>query len=56
MPENLLDALREMEKSEMLKEALGEKLVKAYVKMRRVEWDQFSKEVTKWETHYYLNC
>ncbi len=55
LPLNLLDALRELEKSEVLGEALGA-LVPAYLKLKHQEWNEFSRHLTDWEREMTLDC
>jgi glutamine synthetase len=55
LPLNLLDALRELEKSEVLKSALGE-LVPAYLKLKNEEWNAYTRHLTDWEREATLDC
>ena len=56
LPLNLLDALRELEKSSVLKEALGEKVLASYVKLRQDDWNAYSRHLTEWERETTLDC
>jgi glutamine synthetase len=56
LPLNLLDALRALEKSSVLKAALGEETVAAYMKLRRDDWNAYSRHLTEWERHTTLDC
>ena len=56
MPENLFDALKTLEGSDFMKDALGPELVNAFIKMKRSEWNEYAKHLTSWETKWYLNC
>ena len=38
LPANLLEAVRELEKSEFMKEVLGDAFVERYVTAKRAEW------------------
>jgi glutamine synthetase len=49
LPLNMLDALREYEKNESLKAALGLEFSAAYLKMKRQEWDSFVSHFSTWE-------
>lgn len=55
LPLNLLDALRALEKSDTLKDALGE-FVPAYLKLKYQELDDFSRHLTQWERDTTLDC
>ncbi|HKT85339.1 MAG TPA: type III glutamate--ammonia ligase [Novosphingobium sp.] len=55
LPLNLLDALRALEASSVLKEALGP-LVPAYLKLKSGEWNDFARQMTQWERDTTLDC
>ena len=42
LPLNMLDALRALEKSAVLKDALGEKTVASYIKLKTDDWNAYS--------------
>ena len=54
LPESLKEALDEIEKSEFIKEALGEVAWNNYLSVKRKEWDQYKMQVTDWEIERYL--
>lgn len=56
LPLNLLDALRLMAKSKMLREAFGKEVVDSYVKLRMREWDSFMGHASTWERENTLDC
>lgn len=56
LPLNLLDALRLTDASEMLRRELGDELVNAYVKLKKNNWDEFSRQLTAWERANTLDC
>jgi glutamine synthetase len=56
LPLNLLDALRNFERSEMLKAALGAPLVSAYAKLKHNDWLEYTAELTPWERQATLDC
>jgi len=56
LPLNLLDALRNFERSEVLKSALGAPLVSAYAKLKHNEWLEYTAELTPWERQATLDC
>ena len=49
LPLNLLDALRALEKSRVLKDSLGDAFVSGYLKLKTEEWNAFSRHLTQWE-------
>jgi glutamine synthetase len=56
LPLNLLDALRALEKSSVLKSALGEDAVASYIKLRTAEWNDYAGHLTEWERRTTLDC
>ena len=56
LPLNLLDALRALEKSAVLNEALGAAVVASYVKLKHDEWNAYSRHLTEWERQTTLDC
>lgn len=54
LPGSLNEALALTEKSELVKEALGEHTFKAFVENKKAEWDAYRINVTKWELDRYL--
>jgi glutamine synthetase len=55
LPLNLIDALRALEGSSVLKAALGA-LVPAYLKLKLSEWNDFCRHLTQWERETTLDC
>ena len=49
LPGNLLDALRALAASAMLREALGSAFIDSYVKLRMVEWQEHMSYLSEWE-------
>lgn len=49
LPENLLDALREFDKDEELKNMLGSDFSNAFIKLKNQEWRKFFSHLTTWE-------
>ncbi|MTD58138.1 type I glutamate--ammonia ligase [Amycolatopsis pithecellobii] len=49
LPQNLGEALAEMERSELLPEALGEHVYDFFLRNKRVEWDNYRSSVTPYE-------
>jgi len=49
LPLNLLDALREFDKDESLKSAMGDEFSSAYLKLKNQEWNSYAAHFTEWE-------
>jgi len=56
LPLNLLDALRALERSDVLKQAFGEKTLAAYIKLKHDDWNAYSRHLTEWERQTTLDC
>jgi glutamine synthetase len=56
LPLNLLDALRAFEKSDVLRDGLGEDLTKSYLKLKHDDWNAYSRHLTDWERQTTLDC
>lgn len=56
LPLNLLDALRELETSSVLKEAFGEMVVASYISLKTAEWNDYARHLTEWERRTTLDC
>jgi glutamine synthetase len=58
LPANLLDATRELERDEVVREALGrgrdEDYVDYFIRVKRDEWTRYHEQVTPWEIGEYL--
>jgi len=55
LPLNLLDALRALESSTVLGDALGA-VVPAYLKLKHAEWHDYTCHLTQWERDTTLDC
>ena len=55
LPLNLLDAIRALEASP-LREALGIPFADSYAKLKRQDWDAYSRHLTQWERDTTLDC
>lgn len=59
LPGTLLDAIRNLARDEVLREALGravgEDYVDYYVRVKEREWREYHEQVTDWETKRYLS-
>ncbi len=56
LPLYLLDALRAFGDSEPLRAALGEEFSAAYLRLKQLEWDDYSRHLTDWERLHTLDC
>jgi glutamine synthetase len=54
LPPDLLQAIQLTEKSELVRKALGEHVFDAFIKNRKIEWDQYRTQVTDYEVKKYL--
>jgi glutamine synthetase len=54
LPASLLDAIQLAEKSEVVRQALGEHVFKAFIQNKKIEWDQYRTQVTEYELKKYL--
>ena len=54
LPQNLLEALDEFEKDDVLCDALGEALSREFLSVKRMEWVEYSRHVSEWERQRYL--
>jgi glutamate---methylamine ligase len=56
LPLNLLDALRALQKSSVLKAALGESVTASYLKLKHADWNNYCRHLTDWERQTTLDC
>jgi glutamine synthetase len=54
LPQDLAEALREMERSELVAEALGEHVFEQFLRNKQAEWDSFKAYVSPFELERYL--
>jgi len=54
LPEDLLEAIKVTEKSELVKKALGEELFHYFIRNKKLEWDEYKAQVTQYEIDKYL--
>jgi len=54
LPHSLSDALRVMEQSTLVAEALGEHIFEWFLRNKRAEWDDYRAQVTPFELDRYL--
>ena len=54
LPGSLLEAIELTEKSELVREALGDHVFNAFIENKKVEWDRYRVHVTNYELERYL--
>jgi len=54
LPGSLMEALDELEKDELIKSGMGDDLYSAFMRAKRMEWDEYRIHVTDWEKSRYL--
>jgi glutamine synthetase len=54
LPDSLWEAIRLTEKSEVVRRALGDHVFYAFIKNKKIEWDQYRAQVTDYELNKYL--
>jgi glutamine synthetase len=54
LPDNLYEAIIEVEKSKLVKEALGEHIFNKFIENKKIEWDMYRTHVSKYEIEKYL--
>ena len=55
LPESLHEAIAYMQKSDLVKEALGKNTFEYYIRAKEVEWDNYRTQVHQWEINSYLS-
>jgi glutamine synthetase len=56
LPGTLGEAIDELERDEVVREALGEHVFSRFVEAKRREWDEYRMQVTEWEVERYLEA
>jgi glutamine synthetase len=54
LPDDLFEALREMEASDLVADTLGEEVFEYLLRNKRAEWDQYKSYVSPYEVERYL--
>ncbi|MFA5543694.1 MAG: type I glutamate--ammonia ligase [Bacilli bacterium] len=54
LPENLKDAIKELKKSPLMKETLGEHIFNKYIYAKEIEWNEYRTLIHKWEIDRYF--
>ena len=56
LPTTLLDALRLLEKSKIVKQAWGAEVVDSFLKLKMDEWHAYTSHLSDWEREQTLDC
>ena len=56
LPATLLDALRLLEKNKTLKNELGVEVIDSYIKLKMMEWHDYTSHLSQWERQATLDC
>ena len=56
LPSSLLDALRVMEKSRIVRDRLGTEVQKSYLSLKMKEWHAYAGHLSEWERENTLDC
>jgi glutamine synthetase len=54
LPQNLLEAVIELERDEVICGALGPELSREFIELKRMEWTEYARHVSDWESERYL--
>jgi glutamine synthetase len=54
LPRSLDEALEELEKDQVIREALGPHLCERFISAKKIEWDDYRLDVSRWELEKYL--
>jgi glutamine synthetase len=54
LPSSLFEAIQLTEQSEMVKNCLGDHVFDAFIKNKKIEWDEYRTQVTEYELKKYL--
>ena len=54
LPGSLLEAIQITEKSQLVREALGDHVFNHFIENKKVEWDQYRIQITSYEIDKYL--
>ena len=54
LPQNLAEAIDAFEADAVLRNAIGENLAQEFMRLKRMEWIEYSRHVSSWEVERYL--
>ena len=55
LPDDLMEAIKELEKDNIIKDALGDHIYNHFVEAKKIEWEMYRKQVHPWEIKQYLD-
>ncbi len=55
LPEDLFDAIKITEASELVRKALGDHVFTWFIKNKKMEWDEYKGQITQYELKKYLS-
>ena len=55
LPDNLLEAVKFMENSRLVRETLGDHIFNKFIENKKIEWDRYRTHVSKYELDSYLS-
>jgi glutamine synthetase len=56
LPGSLEEALDELERDQVIRDALGPHVYERFIHAKREEWEDYRLEVTSWELNKYLTA
>jgi len=54
LPQNLLEAVKALEEDEVVRDGLGAELAAEFISLKRMEWTEYARHVSDWETSRYV--
>ncbi|TYQ14696.1 UNVERIFIED_CONTAM: glutamine synthetase [Acetivibrio alkalicellulosi] len=54
LPENLIEAIRQTQISELAKKTLGSHVFEKYIMAKKIEWNNYKTNISEWEVDTYL--
>jgi glutamine synthetase len=54
LPQNLLEAITALEQDEVVQDALGAQLAAEFIALKKMEWTEYARHVSDWETTRYV--
>ena len=54
LPQSLTEAVDALEKDAVIRDGLGPDLAHEFIRLKRMEWTEYSRHVSDWESRRYL--
>ena len=54
LPQNLLEAITALEQDEVVQDGLGPELAAEFIALKKMEWTEYARHVSDWETNRYV--